>query len=422
MRSAKLGLLFVSAFSFACGVVACSSDDGGTDDTGEDSGSDASVVDSGKTPAKDASTGTPDAGHDSSTGGGHDNDAAADSAADAGADGAIDSGADVGIVDAQPDVALPPPVDAGAPGTPCAPANAVGSQSCGMCGTQQRLCLVGDGGAVWADWGACLNEVQNGCVPGTTDNESCGMCGHRTKICQLDCVFATGSCQGQPPNACEPGTTNFVEGLSCDAGAGRSQTCDNTCSWGSFGTCAAPDYGAPLSIATTIAGTVTSVRQLLASPALAVLRTGACPTAIATPGSKNAFSYVNVANPTSKTAKVSIWFSKAPGGVDIDTVIAAYPGGLALPPLTDAARASCLNVGPANNFDDVADYCYSENSVPTECLASWGGLVADGFEDDSVTIPPNSSVWIYAGAQQNTSSTSPHSGNFQINARTESLN
>src|SRR5262249_15567404 len=101
--------------------------------------------------------------------------------------------------------------------------------------------------------------------------------------------------------------------------------------------------------------------------------------------------------------------------------------GAPLPPLTDAARAACIDLPTSSgdpNYQDVNSFCFPNDTTahPDECQGAWGGLVADDQDgDNSVPIPAHGSVWVYAAAVQELSSSDPHAGNFQINLRTESL-
>jgi hypothetical protein len=332
------------------------------------------------------------------------------------------TGSDGGLVGLDVQV-LPDGSDAGMTGSLCAPENAIQQQGCGFCGFQQRVCLPndvddasaggddgGEGGplSVWQAWGFCQNQPAGGCAPGTQTTEPCGLCGHHTKVCQLDCQWAVGPCTGEPPSACAPGATNFVGGLSCDAG-GRQQTCQQDCTWGPFGGCVVPTFGAPLTISGVPGGVITALENMPESPTLSRLFRSTCPTTIFQPGSKNAFAWIELDNPTSLTATVSVWFSQATGGAAIDTEIAVYAGNTI--PATDAARESCTF--------GVSDSCTS--SIPTACKAGWGGLVSGDALNPPITMPPNSSVMIYAGAINEVTSTLPHSGVFILSARTESL-
>ena len=395
-------------------LVACSSGDDNSQAQDDAGGSAEASVDAGHDaadatfPKPDAAT---DAGHEGDTGGGHDGDGGDASAIDAAGGDAGDGGAaidagDSGLV-----------VDAGAVGTPCSPVNTVQTQACGSCGTQERVCLPAsidnpDGGSttpVWQPWGFCQGQPANACLPGESSTEPCGLCGHRARICQLDCQYAYGTCNGEPVNKCTPGSTSYSSGLSCADGGGREEVCQADCTWGGFSDCEPPPYGKPVVIAGNVGGVITSPEYLAESATLPALTMSSCPVSIATPGAKNAYAFIEVRNPSALTATVSVWFSQAPSGPNIDTQIAAYDG--AHPPTTDTLRSAC--------DVDVNDSCFSQ--IATACQTGWGGLVVDDFSGGAVTIPPNASITVYAGAVNEVTSTLPHSGMFLLNTRTESL-
>jgi hypothetical protein len=298
--------------------------------------------------------------------------------------------------------------DAGGPmGSPCAPLNDIEQQTCGTCGFQTRTCLPADGGATgkWGAWGFCQGQVPGGCTPGQATTEACGNCGTRQKVCQNDCSYAVGSCQGEPSNACAPGSTDFEVGLSCDVG-GRERVCGAACTWGNFGGCFVPEGGtasASIKIPTTVGSKASAKFSLPAAQTIGLLA-DTCPSA--TIGSSTtSYQYVEVYNPTAKTAKVSVWTAKATGGADIDTVMAAYNG--VNVPLTASARMACAA--------GVNDGC--SDTDPTACQSSWAGLVGT----DAVAIGGYGSVLIYNAAFNDSSSSSPHSGPYQLVVRTDSL-
>jgi hypothetical protein len=64
------------------------------------------------------------------------------------------------------------------------------------------------------------------------------------------------------------------------------------------------------------------------------------------------------------------------------------------------------------------DSC-GDNSDPTSCLASWGGLMnGDG---NAVTIGPYNSAIVYLGAYYATFTSNPCTGPYVLSARTESI-
>ncbi len=298
--------------------------------------------------------------------------------------------------------------DAGGPqGSACQPLSQIQQQACGTCGFQTRTCLATDGGPVgkWGAWGFCQGQVAGGCTPGQSATEACGFCGTRQKVCQNDCTYAVGACQGQPANPCPPGAIDYELGLSCDVG-GRERFCSAACTWGSFGGCFVPEgglTGASIKIPATVGAKASAKFTLPAAQTLELLG-DTCPTAtIGT--TMTSYQYVEVYNPTAKTATVSVWTGKATGGVDIDTVMAAY-GGVNVP-FTAAARMACVS--------GVNDSCTDGDA--TACKASWAGLVGT----DAVTIGAYGSALVYNAAFNDAASGSPHAGAYQLFVRTDAL-
>ena len=251
MRSSTKSWLLSGAVALSGLALAACSADGGSSDG--DSGS----ADEGGATSDGSSDNDGGTQHDSSfsqDGGGQDTSVADTSAVDTSTgDVGVDTGSgeaasEAGVVDAADGGIIEAGADAddgGLPpvGSPCAQVNAIQTQSYGLCGFAERVCLAPDGGQpVWQPWGFCQQQVVNGCTPGTTTNEACGLCGTRVKQCQSNCTYAVGACTGQPLNACSPGAIDYEPGLSCDAG-GRTRTCTTACAWGSFGTCEVPDGG-----------------------------------------------------------------------------------------------------------------------------------------------------------------------------------
>ena len=118
------------------------------------------------------------------------------------------------------------------------------SRTCGNCssGIQTRKCL---GNGSWTAWSACTN--QTGCTPGTS--QKCGANG--TQTCNNSCQWGTCSCVGptsQPCGSCGSQTRTCDSGtwsgwsacsgqhgckpgttLSC--GTNSVQTCNSSCAW-----------------------------------------------------------------------------------------------------------------------------------------------------------------------------------------------
>jgi hypothetical protein len=401
MSSTKSVLVLLGLGVLGANVaLGCSSTTGAGFDDIDDSGPGAALPETGS-PTQKADSSVPSAddaslGEDSST---------PPIYTDAGSDGDANKGTDGAslLADAEagsPDASQP---DAGAEGSPCPTNNQVGTQSCGLCGYQSRLCAPRDPAdpaspLVWQEWGFCQNEVAGGCVPGTSTSESCGLCGTRQKICQVDCQFAVGACKNEPPNACQPGKVEYQAGLSCDEG-GRSRTCGPTCQYGSFGACYTP--GAPtLTVSATVGGKVSGEFNLSLDNKQPRLG-GTCPNGSLS-STSTAYQYVVVQNTTANTIVASIYTNQSTnaGSGYIDTVIASYNGSTV--PATDVARKACVKGVNDGCSDPAADACES----------SWGGLVGA----NAVTIGPNAKVLVYVAAWG-----ASDKGDYQLIARTESV-
>jgi hypothetical protein len=420
MRSVRSAFFFLSVTALMGGAIgACSAsgvgiedegalpdeeDDDAAADTGtkRDAGKDtgkadapSNAVDSGKPDATTADAKPDNSVPDTGTG---TSDAAPDAPKDAPAD----------VIPA--DAALPPV------GSPCATANEIQNQACGMCGTQSRVCKDSGSGLVWHAWGFCQNEVVGGCVPGTTVNEACGLCGRMTRLCQADCRYANQACTGQPANACNPGTIEFKVGLSCDAG-GRSRTCENTCTWGNYGQCTEPVNQFVLTASGTLGTIVASpdnpnrweMRYEPATPYKKVNTTTTCPTTVG--ASNTQYQYTEIKNPTSEPIKVQIW--QEISGSSTDSIMAAYAGAI-IPP-DDAARRTCLskvNDGCPSTSETGTTYAMN-GAAPNGC----GGSSIAGLHN--IQIAANSSIMVYNAMYFAPSSTSTPSGvPFQLKVRT----
>ncbi len=404
MRSVKSALVVLgSVVAVANLVIACSGDDR-TDFV------DWSDLDSGSSPslpgtAAPTSTGTTPTppppkkdGGDEMDGGDEDN-------------GDADSGTPVVPPDGgnEGGPTNPPGPDAGSAGSPCANANEVQQQSCGLCGVQYRLCAPTydeDGGTsnTWHEWGYCQNELVDGCVPGTVTTEACGLCGTRQKVCQNDCRYAAGACKNEPANACVPGTVDFQEGLSCTQG-GRQRTCEATCTYTPFGDCIVPpEPDVPsLTVSTTVGEKVLGDFALTASEKLPRL-SGTCPNGDAD-NAERPSNWIKLINPGAGAVKVTVWTlrSTKPGNAVIDTVMASYGKTF---PNTPAKREACVS--------GVNDGCSTTTAGdPTACLNSWAGLVGTG----AVTIGANSHAYIWVGGWSDSSV-----GDYQLAARTDVVN
>ncbi len=385
----------------AASIVGCSGDDTtNPEDSGVDQSTQDASVDSGKDAGKDSTVidAQPDVAKDTGSD-------ATDGATDATTDGATDGG-DAGDAG---DGGLPPV------GSPCNTANEIQQQDCGLCGFQKRACLPGDGGLVWSDWGFCQNQVVNGCDPKLSyPDTACGNCGTKKTVCLNNCNYDVTQTCNEPPNACKPQSTEFVLGLSCDAG-GRERTCDNQCKFGNFGNCQDGPTLPLLTISGTVGQTVNHVVTMPASPKLARITTSTSIVCPVTSGTSTLVSYVYTrvynSDPT-KTAVVAVYHSTPLNGTYIDSTMAVYSG--SIPPADNdlTARKACLT------GTNIVDGCFPSFTspalnpapVPTACSSSSAGI-------RNITIPPLGSIVVYS-----TAFFGSDSGDIQVNAYTQSLN
>jgi len=91
----------------------------------------------------------------------------------------------------------------------------------GIPGTQTRTC---DASCTWGAWTTCVTTGV--CIPGET--VGCGNCG--TSTCDDSGQWAW--CFNEGP--CQPGQTNQQ---TCNGTGTQTQTCQNSCAWGSWSTC-----------------------------------------------------------------------------------------------------------------------------------------------------------------------------------------
>ncbi len=362
----------------------------------------------GQPPADASGALSPDAGGDS---GGSPADAASDArTVDATAD------ADAGLVDAtladananaSPDAGLTDATladaatdsgradaDAAAAVVPdaarvCTSTSDTQSQACGVCGTQSRICRSqADGGIDWEGWSYCNGQRDGGCAPGTDPDGgvACGnRCGRSRAVCQNDCTFALGSCIVPANAVCDKGVAAWQAGLGCaDAGDGRRHTCLGDCTWGTWSECEL-QYpvieggvaGAADIVVTAVGQTVSATRTFTAGAVMTKIPVSyfgsSCPlTGSFTSVASYPFVYTTIANNSAAPRVVAIWASIAAAGVDIDTVMAAYP--VPVGPVSEADRRTC--VGAAN--DDCAT-----NTDGCNDSSGFSGLVGA----EAITIP-----------------------------------
>lgn len=291
------------------------------------------------------------------------------------------------------------------PGTFCSTPNEVFERDCGVCGKQEAVCLPAAGGVNRVSaYSTCRGEVPNGCDPGSVESVACGRCGTQTRTCNNQCTFAVSACTGEPPNACTVGDVDLTT-AGCTPGLFRTRTCESGCSWGSFAATCVASLDTPIVVPTTIGQIAARVVTLDSARTTARPATSsACPIALST--AITPFAYVEVKNPTNKTATVTVFNSRiGASGPIIDTLLVAY-GGRTIP-TTEAQRRACL-VG-------VGDFG-EEALTGDPDFASLSG-------DKAVTIPPNGSVQIYVGAYPPFDSSNPvdSTGNIKLTVRTDRL-
>ncbi|MBX3210082.1 MAG: hypothetical protein KF764_33940 [Labilithrix sp.] len=310
-----------------------------------------------------------------------------------------DAGKDAGKKDAGKDAGPPPPDE----GTNCATANQIFKRSCGMCGTQEAVCLAnedGSAGGKVSPYGVCSNQVANGCLPGSTEDIACGNCGTQKRTCNAFCGWSAGQCTGQPTNSCTPGAVEF-QSAGCGQDLYRQRSCQATCVWENFPqTCTPPPTH--VLVAPTAGGVTSTIAILTDSKTIARVPSGTCPVtgsfSTVTP-----YAYIEVRNTNPRAATVSIYNSQATGGPIIDTVMVAYTGTQI--PGTEAARRACT--GTVNDFGN-------SSLTGDGAFASLDGTRA-------VTIPANSSVQVYFASYYAAGGSSPATGMVKLNVRTDSV-
>ena len=385
MGSLKSGLFAIALTSLVgtAAVVGCSAD-GGSAITETDPtlpGDDPSV---GKLPPSNGSSGDP-------------------------APPPLDAGKDASKKDSGPKPEAG--VDAGPPapvvGASCPTLNVTATKSCGKCGKAETLCLDdGTGKGKWSPYGACAGEAGE-CTPGESVTQDCGNCGKQVKTCGQFCAFSTGACTGQPVNSCKPGTTEYSGAGCVTPQTYRNRSCGAACTWSNYsGTCETPVNDLKFDIGAA-AGATTS-KTITFSSAKVTSRLSAfssCPLASAPTAGNYPYQYVEIRNPNAtKAAKITIYASLAPGGVVIDTIMAAYS--TSIQPMDDAGRKACAF--------GVNDQSGSDVALTTD---------ADFSILKAVTIPAGGSVLVYiASYYVDGSAGNVTTGDLNLNALIETLN
>jgi hypothetical protein len=333
------------------------------------------------------------------------------SSSSSGDHGGEDGGNNAANGDASVDAGPPPPV----PGTACKTAGEKGKKPCGACGFSEALCEDdGKGALKWSEYGVtCNDEVPNGCIPGTVVQAPCGDCGMLTKTCTQYCAFTSTSCNGQPANHCPAGHVEYTT-MGCTAASTyKHRTCADTCTWSAFTTtCEAPVNDTVLTIPVTVGAKATNTITFSAAKVGSRIVPGTCPVALNV-YVDHPYQYVELKNPSAKTAKVTVYTSVAPGGVVIDTVMAAYA--TAIVPMDDAARKACTWGG--NDDMTAAEATALGSDVKFSILgnsATTGG---------PVVVPAGGSVIVYVGSFYGTVAVAqPTTGSLRINVRLDALN
>jgi hypothetical protein len=377
-----LGSFFAS--STLALVVACSADGAGipvldpqTDEGGATEPPPGAVLPGSTTP--DAAP-LPDAGKDGSV-------------KDAAKDGAKDSSADAA------DAGKPAP----APGSACKTLDELFTRTCGICGTQQSLCLALPDGTpgVVSDYSPCENELAGGCVPGTSENESCGNCGTRARTCTQYCAWSTGACTGEPANSCTPTCEDYTGAGCAVAGTVRTRSCNATCSWSNFtATCDPLDF--KLVVAATPGASVSAIYPLRGTVSGKRL-TGTCPNGFFSTTTNHPYVYVELVNPTNAPLTLSAWNTASSAGPIIDTLMTWYAG--TTKPTDDASRKLCAK--------GVIDSC--PTGLPCGDF-KWAGLTGT----NAITLPPFGSALLYFGSYYPAGGSSPSEGNVKLVVRTDS--
>lgn len=279
-------------------------------------------------------------------------------------------------------------------GTPCATADQVLTRACGMCGTQQAICLRDPSGALrLSPFGVCQNEAGE-CFPGTTESEACGTCGARSVTCTNACRWAVGACATPPSATCVPGSYDLTNAGCVDPMTYRVRQCSATCSSGSFGACAAP----PTTV--EVAGTVGTQSSTI------VVLDGSLPTAPSTTcpqpalaATSSVYGYTQIHNPHATPMTVSVFHSVAPGASILDTVMAVYASPTA--PDTADERKACLRAASSGNATLTGDARFASIDVVSR----------------RVTIPAGATFTVYSAAERPTVGKTP----VRLTVRTESV-
>jgi hypothetical protein len=309
--------------------------------------------------------------------------------------------------DAAKDAAKDSAVDAGKPapntGDACKTVDEIFKRMCGICGTQESICLAKPDGTpdVVSDYSGCVNELATGCQPGATETAPCGNCGTQKRTCNQYCAWTTAACAGEPVNSCTPTAQDFT-GAGCPAGGVRTRSCGDLCSWSNYSaTCDALGY--QLVVPATPGDLISAIYPLKAAMS-GKRMTGTCPNPTFSTTTNHPYVYIELVNPTEATLTLSAWNTAAPnGGPVIDTLMAWYAGGV--PPADEAARKTCAK--------GVIDACPS--NLTTCGDFRWAGVSGAS----AIVIPPFGSSTLYFGSYYPAGGASVAEGNVKLVVRTD---
>jgi hypothetical protein len=234
------------------------------------------------------------------------------------------------------DTTAPKEGDACPPGVPL---NDLVSRRCGKCGTQRAFC---ETGRVVGAYGPCIGEKTNpdACLPKAREvGVSCGLCGSQVRLCDTTCTWSTGVCLNEVQNGCVANEITYVEGVCADPAHTRKQTCSAACVRGAPEPCAAqaPDV---LVAPQTRLGATSGVFSLTSVRTLPRLNTGACQVTSST--IMASYHWARITNPGADSVNVTVTQAAPPAGTKPNTYIAAYVG-LTAPPADAAERQACTD-------------------------------------------------------------------------------
>jgi hypothetical protein len=116
------------------------------------------------------------------------------------------------------------------------------------------------------------------------------------------------------------------------------------------------------------------------------------------------YRFVELRNPTSQLALVSVWTSIHAGGAEMDTWMMAYDNGAMVPDISSFAWSECTGW--------VSNDCHTAPCAPAP--AAWAGLVAG--DNHAVEVPAMGSVIVFVASKHIATT-----GTFDLSARTEFL-